>query len=351
MLYLRWFTVMLCCLGLWACAETPSADAPYQPGFFYLSAGPDPTLTIMDTPASTPRQQIALNPPADCSLYALRPAPVGRWIVVEWECPFGPAVELFDSASGESHFALADPSIDSRLMGWLPDGRSLFVKIGSLSMPQFLKVDAATSHTTELSLSSFTYDLISSADGKKTLFSLSKGTGFGSETWLAGPDGQNPSQLAVDAQNIITLAQYSPDGSQIAFIKLTDKQPVSRIGELWVMDSEGFNMRKLAAADTSMGITPAWSPNGDRIAFAGKTADQAFANLAVYDLGKEILSSYPAAPTTQLAWSPDGTLLAFSTGSGSANDSADGREVWFYEVASGQAKKVATKACCAGWIR
>jgi TolB protein len=258
-------------------------------------------------------------------------------------------VELFDSASGQTHFILSDPTIDSRVMGWLPDGRSLFVKIGTLSVPQILRVNAATSSAIELPLSPFTYDLTISPDGKKTLFSLSRGTGLGSETWLAGPEGQNPSQLLVDAQNIITLAQYSPDGSQIAFIKLPESQS-GKLGELWVMDSAGFHARKLAMANTENGFWPAWSPDGGRIAFAGRSTDQPAANLSVYDLNTTLLISYQAAPITQPVWSPDGAKIAFSIGSGAANEADSLREIWFYEPASRQATKVLSGACCAGWI-
>jgi Tol biopolymer transport system component len=304
----------------------------------------------MNNQGSAPREKFALDPPTDCSLYALRPAPVGRWIAVEWECSFGPMVEMFDSASGESHFILSDPTIDSRVMGWLPDGRWLFVKIGTLSVPQILRVNAATGSAIELPLSPFTYDLTSSPDGKKTLFSLSRGVGLGSETWLAGPDGQNPSQLLVDAQNIITLAQYSPDGSQIAFIKLSESQSGAS-GELWVMDSAGFNARKLMMANTEKGIWPAWSPDGGRIAFAGWSADQPTANLSIYDLRRDELISYQAAPITQPVWSPDGARIAFSIGSGKANEAGSFREIWFYDISSQQATKVFTGACCAGWVR
>jgi Tol biopolymer transport system component len=327
-----------------ACTATPAVDAPYTPAFFYLTSSPNASLSLLDNPTASPRKQIPLNPPTDCSLYALHPAPRGRWIAVEWDCVSGPVVEMFDTASGASHFALSDPTIDSRFLAWQPDGRSLYLKIGALSVPQTLRVDAATGTTTELFVSAFVYDLTASPDGKSVLYSLTKGIGFGSETWLAGPDGQNPSQLVVDAQNIIALAQFSPDGRQIAYIKLPDTQEPAPPGELWVMDSAGLNAHELATADAGRGFPPVWSPDGDKIAFVGRDdpADEKSINLSVYDLRASVISTAHYSLLTAPAWSPDGAFIAFSS---------DRMDVWFYEISSGQANKQVTGACCAGWIR
>jgi dipeptidyl aminopeptidase/acylaminoacyl peptidase len=333
-----------------ACAPTPAIDAPYTPAFFYLSSAPNAlvpqrgTLFLLDNPDSSPRQQIPLTPPPDCSLYGLRPAPRGRWIAVEWECPSGSAVEMLDTASGKAHFSLSDPSIDSRFLAWQPDGRSVYLKIGTLSVLQTLRIDAATGRATELFLSAFVYDLTVSPDSQKILYSLSKGIGFGSETWLAGPDGQNPSQLLVDAQNIIALAQFSPDGKQIAYIKLPDNQVAAPPGELWVMDSDGTNAHLLATADAGRGFSPVWSPGGDKIAFIGRDipADEKSINLSIYNLANSALITHHSSLITAPTWSTDGASITFSS---------DKMEVWFYEISTGQARKLLTGACCAGWIR
>ena len=336
-----------------ACQGTATQPAS-KPGFFYLTSpfGQNPTILVMDKPGAPTRLSFPLSPPVDCTLFALRPAPLGRWIAVEWECAFGPAVELFDTTSGKSHFALSDPTIDSRFLAWQPDGSAVYLKIGTLSVPQTLRVDAETGKAIELPVSPFAYDLAASPDGKHVLYSLTKGIGFGSETWLAGPEGQNPSQLLVDAANIIALASYSPDGSQIVYISFPDSQKETPPGELWVMDAEGFRPRKLTEADAGRGFAPVWSPDGTKIAFVGRASpDKPDAlTLGIYDLKTSQVTSVPVGPGTQPIWAPDGSAITFSDPPQN-NTGSDTINVWFYEIFSGQVSKLVDGACCAGWIR
>jgi len=335
-----------------ACTTNPAPQNAYQPGFFYLTFEPSPSLVIFQSPGAAERQRFRLDPPTDCSFYALRPAPLGRWLAVEWECSFGPAVELFDTHSGKSHFALSNPAIDSRFLAWQPDGNSLFLKIGTLSVPQTLLVDASSGRAVELSISPFTYDLTSSPDGKRIIYSLTKGIGFGSETWMAGPDGNNPSQYRLEADSIIAMAQFSPDGSQIAYIKFLDNENGTPSGELWVINADGFQPRRLANADAGRGFSPAWSPDGSKIAFVGREhpEDPDSLNLSIYDMLKGQTSTFPIAPDSPPTWSPDGSLITVS-GASSTNLGDDTISVWLYHDKEKQINQLANGACCAGWIR
>ena len=344
--------ILMIVLILSACSPAPGPQTASQKGFFYLSLSPQPVLQLSEKPGAAIQKQIPLDPPSDCTFFALRPAPLGRWIAVEWECSFGPVVELFDTSSGESRFALSDPTIDSRFLAWKPDGNALYLKIGTLSVPQTLRVDAATGQATELPISPFAYDLTSSPDGKSLVFSLSKGIGFGSETWISGPEGQNPSQLLVDPANITALLQFSPDGRQLAYIKIPDNQASTPPGELWLMYAGGFNGRKLADADAGRGFFPVWSPDGSKIAFIGRDQpDNPDAlNLSIYDLAQAKVIKLRARPDTQPTWSPDSNFVSLS----SLNPLSAGGDkiaIWLYGIPSGLANRLVTGACCAGWIR
>ncbi len=329
-----------------ACTFATDPNTPYTPGFFYFSTR-DASLVFLNTPKDSPRQTFQLPQPADCSLFDIRPAPRGRWIAVEWDCPSGPRVGLLESSSGKLRFALEDQTIDNRLLAWHPDGRSLYLKIGMLSFPQTLRVDVETLKATELPVPGFVYDLTVSPDGAQVLYSLSNGIGFGSETWLGAANAANASQLLLEPQSITALAQFSPDGSQIAYIKMPDSQEQYPAGELWIMNSDGSQAYFAAITDAGRGFPPVWSPGGDKIAFAGRNdpANDKFINLTIYDLTSSSFLIHPSALLTTPVWSPEGAFLTFTA---RENDTIT---VWLYEIAAQKAEIIAENACCAGWIR
>ncbi len=98
-------------------------------------------------------------------------------------------------------------------------------------------------------------------------YTFSLGLGSGSEMTLSQRNGRDFQQLYVDRFNYLSFARSSPDGSQIAFIKIPDLQTPFTVGELWVMDSDGSSPRKLADADAGHGYAANWSPDGKWIAF------------------------------------------------------------------------------------
>ncbi len=343
-----------------ACASTGSPESLHRPGFFVYSL-PSASLLIADTPAAPPRQVIALPPPADCALHAIHPAPRGSWIAIEWDCPSGLRVQLLDTASRATRFALRDPTLDNRLLAWHPAGRALYLKVGTLSNPQTVRLEVDTGQATDLNLPGFLYDLAPSPDGARLLYSLSNGIGFGSETWLGAENAQNASQLLVEPASILALAQFSPDGRQIAYIKMPDSTAQYPPGELWIMASDGSQAHFVAQADAGRGFGPAWSPRGDQIAFVSRRnpaanqsqgtqglddpAEAASLALSLYTLADASLRVWPAALLKPPAWSPEGTLLVFTA---LENDTMT---VWQLEIATQRAEKLYTAACCAGWLR
>ncbi|HLA06127.1 MAG TPA: hypothetical protein VJ022_01695, partial [Anaerolineales bacterium] len=190
-------------------------------------------------------------------------------------------------------------------------------------------------------------------------FALSRGLGFGSELYLANRDGRNETLLSADQYNYLSFARWSPDGKQIAFIKIPDTQTPFTVGELWVMDGDGSKARKLADVDAGHGYAANWSPDGKRIAFvlrenpedenADQLSDALVSNIYLVDVESGELTqvtSYAEGRVETSYWSPDGNTLAF-------NVVVNGRmSVSIAELASGEIRSLITEsACCPAWMR
>ncbi len=343
------FPVVLLPFLLAACAPVPRS----APLFVYLRQGAAPGLVLQSSPEATqPAAVFPLATPAGCSFWALTPAPAGSFVSVEWQCSYGPAVQVVNVETGRADFLLDDATLDYRLLAWSADGQSLYLKAGTLSNPQVLRVQAASRQAVVLPISPNTYNLSVAPDGGSLLYGLTAGIGLGSELWGAGPDGSGGRRLMADAANILGLVRFSPDGREIAYIRLPDNESSFPAGELWLAQADGKNARRLAVADAGRGMPPVWSPDGTKIAFIGRARpdDPASANLSIYDLPASRLLPAFSLDTAHASldfppvWALDGAKLYFTL-------SSDGKmNVWFYEMSDGKSGKILGNACCAGWV-
>ena len=111
------------------------------------------------------------------------------------------------------------------------------------------------------------------------------------------------------------LPAWSPDGRQIAYkgIGTYDRERGRYVGPrgLFVMDFDGSNVRLVARESVDESTSPAWSSRGT-IAFIGEGI------WTVEATGTGLRRIVPAdgRDTHGLAWSPDGTKLAFGHGDG-----------------------------------
>ncbi len=103
--------------------------------------------------------------------------------------------------------------------------------------------------------------------------------------------------------------QWSPDGTQIAYVSNQDKQD-----EIYVMNADGSNPRRLThrAGDD---IAPQWLPDNQHLIFA---SDQDGYNLFNLDTVKGVVQNLTSNPKGAGAWSaavsPDGTQIAYLIG-------------------------------------
>jgi TolB protein len=103
---------------------------------------------------------------------------------------------------------------------------------------------------------------------------------------------------------LIWGASWSPNGKLIAF---TGSRPGESRTHLYVVRPDGSGLRRLTGEVTP--DTPAWSPNGRLIAFGSYRTS---IDLVVPDgTGRRTVVAIADTDFGHLAWSPDGTAIAF----------------------------------------
>jgi Tol biopolymer transport system component len=340
---------------------TPQTSQPPLQTRFYVFRLNPPALIEFSTEYQ-PIKEIPFSIPANCALFNVFPAPIGKFMAVELNCPNGQTVLFLDTEFASVPRPVTDS--DSHFLAWTPDGKAAYLKADSLGDPHVVRAYADGSQDF-IPITEFTYDLAPSVKEGEFTFTLSRGLGQGSELWLAKHDGRIVQQLYEDQSHYISFARWSPDGSQIAFIKIPDTQTPFTVGELWVIPStsaqgaDGSNARKLADADAGHGYAANWSPDGKKIAFVlrenqeDKNADQSsealISNIYVVEVesGKlKQITSFDNARVETPSWSPDGNTLAF-------NMVLNGRmQVQIADMLTGEIRSLPTEStCCPAWLR
>ena len=146
------------------------------------------------------------------------------------------------------------------------------------------------------------------------------------------PDGTGRSIVGKGLQSLDFDFAWSPDGSEVTFIRFHDGPPPKMCGsqggtyanlveDLWVMNADGSGGRVLVSGIPINGLrSVVWSPDSSRVAFLtpGKLAgpngtSMSVAFIRVSDGQRaESGTSIVTDGATGLAWSPDGSRLAFS---------------------------------------
>ena len=119
--------------------------------------------------------------------------------------------------------------------------------------------------------------------------------------------------MDIDGSNQIKLAecgfpilQWSPDGKRIAFHGMDDK--------VCIADADGKNLSKVGLTGQHLNKLFSWSPDGVEIAVAGRVSY--LVGPDIYAINVESgearkLTNSPDTDKCEVAWSPDGTQIAF----------------------------------------
>ncbi|RLC84646.1 MAG: hypothetical protein DRI37_08860 [Chloroflexi bacterium] len=341
--------------------QSPESDTLFfvsgsQPGIQRMAAGEPRQLAQQATFAATESIPFATEV---CGIAGLHASPNGRWVAVDVNCEAGSHTLLLEVATGQIRPAEPQPWRESFFLNWAPDGDSFLLRVDPIGDDLILLVNARSGRFEQMEVLPFTYDVAFSPDGKRVLYAVTRGLGFGSEMWLMDRDGDNKEQIARDPAHIVTYPRWSPSGEAIAYIRMPDSNVPFTVGALVLADGNGRNERVIATADAGHGYPPVWSPDGQQVAFVVReNPESAVADVAAPYLESNIyvaeiatgnvraLTRFEGALTEGPAWSPDGAWLAVSSDAGSVGD------VWLVEIASGEVQQVtrSANARCPVWV-
>jgi len=340
---------------------------PLETDTLFFVSGPQ--ASIQRVTASEPRRlaeqatsAAAESIPIDaamCEVYGLHDSPNDHWIAIDIGCATGSHTLLFEIATGQVRPAEPEPWRESFFLNWAPDGDSFLLRVDPIGDDIILLVNARNGRFERIEVPPFTYDVAFSPNGKRILYALSRGLGFGSEVWTMDRNGRNREQIISDPAHIIAYPRWSPTGEALAYIRMPDNNVPFTVGELVLTDGNGRNEQVVAPADAGHGYPPVWSPDGRQVAFvvreneedrmADVVASALESNIYIADgtIGEiRAVTQFRGGVDRGTGWSSDGAWLAFVTNAGGVAD------VWVVEVASVEVQQVThnADARCPVWV-
>ncbi|MCI0551862.1 MAG: hypothetical protein L0287_12980 [Anaerolineae bacterium] len=280
--------------------------------------------------------------PAGCTALGMYASPHGPWVAIDITCEASGFVQVINASSGKPVDLDANLIQDSTFVNWAPTGNEIILRVGSLPNSRIYLLQVNSGKYNQLPVPGNVYDIALSTNGRRMIYSLTQGLGYGSETWIADTDGGNAQRVLAEPNHIIAFAHWSPSGKEIAFIRMPDSNIPFTIGELWIMDEDGQKPVLLGSADAGHGYRPVWSPDGQQVAFvvreqngeendsidheANYVAEKLVSNIYLANVNDKSIFSvtkFDGALTETPFWSPDGEYLAFSTTAGGS-----GMDIW-----------------------
>ena len=112
---------------LFSCIPQTS-QPPLQTAFYIFRFNPSALIELSEEFQTI--KEIPFSIPINCGLLNLFPAPVGKFIAIELNCPNGQTVLFLEVESA----AAAQPvtKFDSHFLAWTPDGKAAYLKVDSL---------------------------------------------------------------------------------------------------------------------------------------------------------------------------------------------------------------------------
>jgi Tol biopolymer transport system component len=208
-------------------------------------------------------------------------SPDGRKIAFERQLPQGDKIFIMNADGSEQVQLQTGGTVSEYDPDWSPDGRKIaFIRSGGTINDQIFTINIDGSDLTQLTRDSDSADTDFtnaspewSPDGSKILFSRFFGTGLDAkyDVHVMSADGSGVENLTNQPQVHDVQATWSPDGTQIAFVRGECFADVQNPCEIWTMRADGSSQTQITPNDTDDNYSPDWLPLGAGIPLTGGT--------------------------------------------------------------------------------
>jgi len=274
---------------------------------------------------------------------------------------FGPSsvYSIQPDGTGIRKIPLPDRLYSMTALAVSPDGRLVALSNGGGEFPprNIYVMNSDGTGLRQLTMGDFEESMPSWApDGSEIVFSSTRccdsSTSSGHDAlYTIRPDGTGLRRLTED-DGTDWYPAWSPDGARIAYVRIPDGGPGWQI---WVVNADGTGAEPFTR-DDRYNETVTWSPDGRRLAYATYLPNHEDWQIRVMQAdGTGVHTVYRCEGECYdggytLAWSPDGTAIAFTFTRGALDPTP---EIGLVDADGGNFRTVDTGtvgACCLSWI-